>query len=57
MRTLTVKASSGSKWNEGWHTLKISNAKYGDYNGTKFIDVMFENYPESLNLRIYAKNG
>ena len=57
MRTLTVKASTASKWNEGWHTLDISNAKYGDYNGTKFIDVMFKDYPESLNLRVYSKNG
>ena len=57
MRTMTVKKSTGSKWNEGWHTLEISNAKYGDYNGTKFIDVMFKDYPESLNLRVYAKKG
>ena len=33
MRTLTVRKSSGTNYITGWHTLTVSNAKYGDYNG------------------------
>ena len=54
MRTLTVK-QGGSSWSTGWHTLTINTAKYGDYNGSKFLEIGFENYPDNFTLRIYAK--
>ena len=57
MRTLTVKQNSGSIWTEGWHELTISTAKYGDYNGSKFIELGFKDYPDNFTLRIYAKVG
>ena len=47
MRTLTVRKGTGTNYATGWHTLTISNAKYGDYNGAKFMDVWFDNYPEN----------
>ena len=46
MRTLTVRKGSGTNYTTGWHTLTVSNAKYGDYNGTKFLEVYFDGYPE-----------
>ena len=57
MRTLTVKKTSGTLWATGWHKLTISAAKYGDYNGSKFIELAFEDYPDNFTLRIYAKVG
>ena len=54
MSTLTVKkGGGGSNYTVGWHTLTVSNAKYGDYNGTKFLDVWFEGYPENFTMRVY----
>ena len=58
MRTLTVKKGGGGSWKDGWNTLTINNAAYGDYNGSKYLDVWFEGLPESLNMRVYeAKNA
>ena len=59
MRTLKVKTGGGSSFNftPGWHTLTATKAQYGEWNGTKYIDVWFQDYPESLNLRVYAKEG
>lgn len=59
MRTITVKKGTGegSKYTIGWHTLTISKARYGDYNGTKLLDVWFKDYPDNFNARIYAKMG
>ena len=57
MRTLTVKKGGGTNYTTGWHTLTISNAKYGDYNGAKFLDVWFEVYPENFTMRVYEKIG
>ena len=56
MRTLTVK-QGGSLWGTGWHTLTVSTAKYGDYNGSKFLEIGFKDYPDNFTLRIYAKVG
>ena len=57
MRTITVKKNSGSKFSPGWHNVEIVKAVYGDYEGTKYIDCYFKDYPDSLNLRLYEKKG
>ena len=58
MRTLKVKTGgTGTKFSAGWHTLTAAKAQYGEWNGTKYIDVWFQDYPESINLRVYAKAG
>jgi len=56
MRTLTVK-QGGSNWSTGWHILTVSTAKYGDYSGSKFLELGFKDYPDNFTLRIYAKMG
>jgi|TARA_Y100000034_G_scaffold27477_1_gene32824 hypothetical protein len=56
MRTLTVK-QGGSIWTTGWHELTVSTAKYGDYSGSKFLELGFKDYPDNFTLRIYAKIG
>ena len=57
MRNLTIKKGSGTNWATGWHTLTISKATYGDYNGTKFLDIFFNDYPDNFNMRVYEKKG
>ena len=58
MRTLTIKKGNGeSPFEPGWKTATVSKAKYGDYNGSKFLDIWFQDFPETLNMRVYAKNG
>ncbi len=57
MRTLTVKKGGGSDYATGWHTLTISDAKYGDWEGKKFLDVWFSGYPENFTMRVYEKKN
>ena len=56
-RTLTLPKKGTGQWTEGWHTITISKAAYGEWNETKYIDVWFEGYPENFNMRMYAKVG
>ena len=58
-RTLTVKSGSpgGDKYKPGWHEVTVSNAKYGTYNDSKFLDLWFDGYPENLNMWVYEKIG
>ena len=56
-RTLTLPKRGTGQWTEGWHTLEISHAAYGNWNDTKYIDVLFKDYPENFNMRIYEKVG
>ena len=43
MAIKTVSHSTGSGiWSDGWHTLTINKAEYGDWNGTRFLDLFFE---------------
>ena len=58
MRTLTIKSGgSGTNYDAGWHELLVSKAEYGEWNGSKYLDVYFDEYPENLNMRVYAKTG
>ena len=58
MRTLTIKSGgSGTNYSAGWHELLVSKAEYGEWNGSKYLDVYFDEYPENLNMRVYAKTG
>ena len=59
MRTLTVR-KGGTDFTTGWHTLTVSDAKYGDWEGKRYLDVFFDGYPENFNMRVYeqkSKNG
>ncbi|HIJ12068.1 TPA: hypothetical protein HA278_08485 [Candidatus Woesearchaeota archaeon] len=59
MRTLTTRKNTGGTFDfaTGWHTVEITHAKYGDWNGSKFLELSFKDYPETFTLRIYAKHG
>ena len=55
---MTIKSGGGNNlYSKGWHELTISKAKYGDWNGTKCIDIYFNDYPDNFNMRVYAKEG
>jgi hypothetical protein len=56
-RTFTLPKKGTGAWTEGWHKLTVSNAKYGTYNDSKYIDVWFDGYPDNFNMRIYEKHG
>ena len=54
MAIKTMSASSGgSKFSEGWQEVTISKAEYGDWNGKKYLDLLFTDYPDNMNLRVY----
>jgi len=50
---ITVTESTGTSFGEGWKNVTISEAKKGDYNGSNFIDLWFNDYPETLKCRIW----
>jgi len=57
MRTLTVRKSSGVDYTRGWHALTVSKATYGDWEGKKYLDVFFDDYPDNFNMRVYEQKG
>ena len=55
--SIVVKKSSETGFSEGWHEVIIENAVVGDYNDSRYIDLFFEGYPESLKCRVWeARN-
>ena len=58
MPITVTKSSGGGGYDEGWKTVTISSATRGDFNGSKYVDLFFENYPESLKCRVWeARSG
>ena len=58
MRTLTIKKTTGVTFDEGWHEVVMTKATPGKYaggEGTKYLDVFFDGYPDSLKLRVHEK--
>ena len=58
MAITVTKSTSGGGYSEGWKTVTVSNATKGDYNNSKYIDLFFEGYPETLKCRVWeARSG
>jgi len=58
MAITVTKSSGGGGYEEGWKTVTISNATRGDFNGSKYVDLFFETYPETLKCRVWeARSG
>ena len=58
MSIVVTKKESGEGYQEGWKTVTVSKAERGDWSGSKYIDLFFESYPESLKCRVWeARNG
>ena len=56
-RTMTVNRGGGTDYEPGWKTLTISRGAYGVFQESKYLDVWFEDYPENMHARIYAKKS
>jgi hypothetical protein len=58
-RTMTVRkgTTGGTDYSPGWKELKISDAGYGEWEGTQYLDIWFDGYPENMSARIYAQMG
>ena len=59
MAVKTMKMSSGTSYDIGWHELTISSAKYDTWTSKdgkekRVIDLNFEGYPEKRRLRMFA---
>jgi hypothetical protein len=58
MSIVVTKKEGGGGYEEGWKTVTISKAVKGDWSGSKYIDLFFEDYSESLKCRVWeARNG
>ena len=54
---IVVTKKEGGGYSEGWKTVTISDASKGDFNGSKYIDLHFEGYPETVKCRVWeARN-
>ena len=54
---IVVTKKEGGGYDEGWKTVTVSNAVKGDFNGSKYIDLHFEGYPETVKCRVWeARN-
>ena len=56
-RTLTIRRGGTTQYTPGWHTLTIKNAKYGKFEESRFIDVWFNDFPDTFKLRMSKKIG
>ena len=61
MAIKTMSSSGGGDWSHGWKQVTLKDAKYGTYNNeVRYVDAWFEEYPETINLRLYeakSKDG
>ena len=61
MAIKTMSSSGGGDWSHGWKEVTLKDAKYGMYNNeVRYVDAWFEEYPETINLRLYeakSKDG
>ena len=55
MLTLDLNQTGGSNFPEGWTTVTINDAKEGKSDrGTRYIDLFFQDQPDTLHCRIYT---
>ena len=58
MSIVVTKNEGGGGYSEGWKTVTINKSERGDYNGSKYVDLFFEGYPETLKCRVWeARSG
>ena len=57
MAIKTMSNSGGGDWSIGWKEVTLKDAKYGKYNDVRYVDAWFEEYPETINLRLYEAHA
>ena len=50
---IKTMSSTGGDWSIGWKEVTLKDAKYGMYNDIRLVDAWFEEYPDTINLRMY----
>jgi|21_taG_2_1085346.scaffolds.fasta_scaffold15334_4 hypothetical protein len=60
IRRTQVRESDGAIWKEGWHTATIIDAKYGEWQGSRYLDVYFKEWGKRdgkpiMNARFWEK--
>ena len=56
--SIIVTKKEGDGYDEGWKSVTISDSVKGEWSGSKYIDLHFEGYPDSLKCRVWeARNG
>ena len=50
---IRTMSSGGGDWSIGWKEVTLKDAKYGMYNDIRLVDAWFEEYPDTINLRMY----
>ena len=50
---IVVTKKEGGGYAEGWRTVVISETTKGDFNGSKYVDLHFEGYPDNLKCRVW----
>ena len=54
MLKLDLNQTGGSSFPEGWTTVLINDAKEGDHNGKRYIDLFFQDQPDTLKCRVWT---
>jgi len=55
IKTMTGGEQSQNPYTRGWHTVTIESVKQGSWNDKKFLDIYFENYNNTCNMRVYEQ--
>ena len=50
---IKTMSSTGGDWSIGWKEVTLKDAKYGMYNDIRLVDAWLEEYPDTINLRMY----
>jgi hypothetical protein len=56
IKTMTGGEQGQNAYSRGWHAVTIESVKEGSWNDKKYLDVFFEGYNSSCNLRVYEQH-
>ena len=54
MLKLDLNQTGGSSFPEGWTTVLINDAKEGEHNEKRYIDLFFQDQPDTLKCRVWT---
>ena len=57
MAIVVTKNEGGGGYDEGWKTVTVSEATKGEFNGSKYVDLFFDGYPETFKLRVFQAHN
>jgi hypothetical protein len=57
IKTMTGTETGQNPYTRGWHTATISGVTEGKWNEKRYLDITFEGYQSSCNLRVYEQSN